>query len=760
MMIHPLSLASFASCITLLYFSVTVLRSNYRAYLNRAFSAMTFSWALIAFAYTFMYSARSWETLVFWKNVSSFGWFLIPGVTVHATFFLVKKSDTGRRWWIYPLMYLPACVFLAHELSGKSMVLGHVVRSFGGQGVTTGSPHWFIAFVVYGFTYFSASLGMVLRWMLATTIEKEKWQSRMILALGVTVLAVGSVTDGALPLLNINLIPPLAPVLIVLWLAALWIAIIRFDLFDLASAMVSTKLLESYDFYQTLMNNFTDIIWTMDRNLRLVFVSASAKNFLGYEPEEMMKLTLDRYITPESYAFTVEKMAGELARDGEPGQDPNRTVRADIQYVRKDGTRFWAEVHVKFIREGGVITGLLGISRDVSDRKNAEESLRTSQEKYRQLVEHAGDVIYQTDRHGIFTYVNPTVERISGWSWKDMVGNNFIEFVPPEYRDQMNRFYAEQYVSCAPRTYMEMPLIAKDGVVRLFGQNVQLLVENGRIVGFHGVARDVTDRKHFEDQLRQRNEIIERDLTNAQFIQQALLPAAPPRWDHLNIDFRFMPMEKIGGDFFSFTPLQEGGLGVFIGDVSGHGVSAALFLSLLKAETDHVCRTRGFSPRDYIAELNRDLITSMPGHFVTAIYGLFTRNSRTGGLDFTFANGGHPGPILYRRGAAAPELIAGHGTVLGKFRDMPVTDTTVSLEIGDRIFLYTDGIPESRARGGQYLGFDAISGIIREANRSDLGSTLDAIIERCDGFRGGLPQEDDIVLIGFEVAGAGSGERQ
>jgi len=79
--------------------------------------------------------------------------------------------------------------------------------------------------------------------------------------------------------------------------------------------------------------------------------------------------------------------------------------------------------------------------------------------------------------------------------------------------------------------------------------------------------------------------------------------------------------------------------------------------------------------------------------------------------------------------------------------------------MGDRIFLNTDGKPEIRACGGRHLCFDAIPGIIREATRSDLGSALDAIIERCDGFRGGLPQEDDIVFIGFEAARAGSGER-
>ncbi|HNR89339.1 MAG TPA: PAS domain S-box protein [Spirochaetota bacterium] len=756
-MAHVLSLISFTSFLTLLYFSVSVLRTNPHAYINRGFFAMTMSWVVIAFSYSFLYNPISMAHVPVWVRIASIGWFLVPGTTLHATFFLIKRDQIGLHWWIYPLMYLPACVYLIADAASDTIVLGHIVFAFGGPDAAGVPSPWFAAFVATSFVYFSASLGMIFYWFLRSLPGEEKRVAGSFLAVGLPVLAVGTVTDGLLPLMKLIIVPPLAPVLISVWIAWIWLAISRHQVLDITPAVVNRQFLASIDRHQMLMENFMDIVWTMNLDLRITFTSSSCLHLLGYTPEEMRGLLLNAYITPESFAKCASLLASELTNDSRSGSDPTRSIRMDVEYIRKDGTTFWAEVHAKFIRRGGAPVGLIGISRDISSRRLAEERLRHSEEKYRDLVEHANDIIYHCDINGITTYVNPTTERILGYANADMIGRHFLDVIPAEHRSAVAEHYRAQFLSRTTTTYHEVPVVSRDGSIVWFGQNVQLVADgNNRVQGFQGIARDITERKRIEDQLRKRTEIIERDLSNAQIIQRAMLPESAPAWDRLAIAYRYRPLDKIGGDFFSFTHLQEGGMGVFIGDVSGHGVSAALFLSLLKAETDHVCRAHGLKPHDFIERLNANLIPSMPHHFVTAIYGRFYVNPDTGRIELSFANGGHPNPIIHHRDSGIIETLDSHGPVIGKFPNAVFQNMKIDLRPGDRVFFYTDGIPESRNARNEYLGFDRLPSIIEYTANANLDDSLEAIIQTVGRFRGGLAQEDDMVLIGCEVRSGGA----
>jgi len=191
---------------------------------------------------------------------------------------------------------------------------------------------------------------------------------------------------------------------------------------------------------------------------------------------------------------------------------------------------------------------------------------------------------------------------------------------------------------------------------------------------------------------------------------------------------------------------------IFIGDVSGHGVSAALFLSLLKATADRACRRHGQSPREFIESLNRDLLENMPHYFVTAIYGYFSTAGMNGGsINFTFSKGGHPNPIIYRAATGDIDMLNCRGTILGKFDHVSFEEQTVTLQRGDRIFLYTDGLPETTNEENNIIGFNELPSLIRDVSAKDLGATLDAVIQSANSFRGSAKIEDDIVLIGCEV---------
>ena len=148
------------------------------------------------------------------------------------------------------------------------------------------------------------------------------------------------------------------------------------------------------------------------------------------------------------------------------------------------------------------------VIHDTGQRKRVEEALRESQERYRLLVTKANDIIYRTDVMGHFTFLNPVAMRILKYSEHDLLGRRFVELIHPDHREAAERFYGLQFVRRRPSTYYEFPALAQDGTEVWIGQNVQVLQEDGKVVGFQAVARDITGRKRVEKALLDNEECL------------------------------------------------------------------------------------------------------------------------------------------------------------------------------------------------------------------------------------------------------------
>ena len=136
-------------------------------------------------------------------------------------------------------------------------------------------------------------------------------------------------------------------------------------------------------------------------------------------------------------------------------------------------------------------------------------ALVASEARYRQMLDHATDIIYRTDPTGHVTAFNPVALRLMRYSESEMMGIHFLELVRPDSRERIARFYAQQVVEQIPSTYCEVPAVAKDGTELCLGHNVQLIVEDGQVVGFAAVARDITEFKRVEEQQRLLAAIVE-----------------------------------------------------------------------------------------------------------------------------------------------------------------------------------------------------------------------------------------------------------
>lgn len=262
---------------------------------------------------------------------------------------------------------------------------------------------------------------------------------------------------------------------------------------------------------------------------------------------------------------------------------------------------------------------------------------------------------------------------------------------------------------------------------------------------------EILVRKIIDRDLRSLNRAYEEDLNSARLIQESFLPDVPS-FPEGRMAYRYLPLKTVGGDFLSITALSEGGFGILIGDVIGHGLSAALITALAKVLSNKTCRFHAQEPGLYLRHLNVQVARYLPeAYYLTALFGRlkFTADD----AEFTFARGAHPHPLVYRTAAADAQWVESRGMPLGFDETAEYEAQTVRLAHGDRLFLLTDGFLESRNADREFLGFERMRIIMRDVCRKRLAldETLDAIIALVEDYRGGIPVGDDRVLLGVEI---------
>jgi len=469
-------------------------------------------------------------------------------------------------------------------------------------------------------------------------------------------------------------------------------------------------------------------------------------------------MRIEEFMAPSSVEVVLATLARELETEKRGDADPNRAVLMDIEIMRKDRSSVWSEVRVTFLRETGKPVGLIGVARDNTERRFAEEKLRRSEEQYRTILEAIEDGYYEVDLTGRYVFFNSAFCRMTGYSPDEILGKSFKDLMPEDTHKEIFKLFNQVYLEGVPERIMRNRFVRWDGTVRHAEGSVSLRYNSGgKKIGFCGIIRDITEQMEMEqalraseESLRKRNEAIEKDLLTAQLIQRSLISVKLPKLNWIKAGYRYLPLDAVGGDYFSMTPLREGGMSVFIGDVASHGVTAALYLSLVKATSERICRDCALQPSKFITRLNSELYGNMPLSFLTATYGVFGL-PQNGETPFAFSSAGHPLPILSRDCGGSVEYINSKGTLIGIFESLEFQERVVPMKKGDRIFLYTDGIPETMNEKNEILGYDYLPELFRHCYGTTLESTLDNIMEEINRFKGRTRLIDDIVLLGFEI---------
>jgi serine phosphatase RsbU (regulator of sigma subunit) len=259
------------------------------------------------------------------------------------------------------------------------------------------------------------------------------------------------------------------------------------------------------------------------------------------------------------------------------------------------------------------------------------------------------------------------------------------------------------------------------------------------------MRREIQAREQRLKQEAHARERIEQELHVARRIQQASLPEAVPVPEGWEITPRYRPAREVGGDFFDFLELEDGRLGVVVGDATGKGVPAALMMSTTCGMLRAVARASDYSPGEVLERVNEALTARIPSNmFVTCFYGVLDPKSGS----FTYANAGHDLPYVRHRGGDAEELRA-RGMPLGLMPGMGYEEKEITLQAGEAALFYSDGLVEAHDPKGEMFGFPRLRTFVAE--HGEEGSLVDLLLEELHSFvEEGWEQEDDITLLTLE----------
>ena len=265
---------------------------------------------------------------------------------------------------------------------------------------------------------------------------------------------------------------------------------------DLESA--KEELLDLEERYRAIFGRSLYCIYLHDFEGRFIDANEAALNFFGYTREELPSLSFSSLLAEDQLPKAFEALE-EIKQSG------SQEGFSEYKLKKKDGNYVWVETDGSLIYREGTPCAILGVARDITDRKKAEEALRQSEQRYRSLVDTAMDVIFSLSTEGIFQWLNPAFETITGWSRAEWLGKSFETIIHPDDLSFAIKLF-QGILQGEKAPIYELRILSKTGqyLTGQFTSNLQ--TQDGEIFEILGIARDISALKRVEDELKESEE--------------------------------------------------------------------------------------------------------------------------------------------------------------------------------------------------------------------------------------------------------------
>lgn len=504
------------------------------------------------------------------------------------------------------------------------------------------------------------------------------------------------------------------------------------------------QLKEEKSFLKILINSIPDIIFYKDMNKKYLGANKAFESHLGMQVNDFIGKT------------DMEILSQELAQKHMASDELILTSASSELFestnTMPDGKRIVIEtLKTPYFSDEGDLAGLIGIGRDITFHKDAEERIKASENRFRSITSSAIDAIISADKNGIIESWNPAASKIFGYTEEEALGQNLDIIIPKKYHKHHHAGMERVLYGGEKKAIgqiVEMEGQRKDQSI--FPVSLALSMWEGiDDMNFSGIIRDITKRKKDEAILLKANKRMESELNVGKDIQMSMLPLSFPAFperNEIDIYADLIPAREVGGDFYDFHFLDENHLYFAVGDVSGKGVPAALEMAVAKT----LLKSRAANDRSTASiltqvnnEIAKDNDTFM---FITVFIGVL--DIETGKL--VYSNAGHNTPFVIGPNGSIAVLEDLHGPVIGAMEGMTYKESEVIIDKDAIILCYTDGVTEAQNTKEAFYSTKRLVNLLENGKYDSTKSLTDLIIKSVNEFEEGTEQFDDITVLALQ----------
>ena len=506
---------------------------------------------------------------------------------------------------------------------------------------------------------------------------------------------------------------------------------------------VENALIESEERFHQMADMTGEWLWEQDAYGYYIYSSTAVYIILGMSPDELIGKHYSELLTSKDKS------------DSQINSTKHKPFFALCNHYRhKNGQIVITEsTGLPIINSEGELQKWRGVDRDVTAQKHYQDALIDSEKRTRLIVESALNAIVIMDSYGIIIDWNHHAEKMFGWSKKEAIGQRLEQLIVPQRFREHHLKGLEHYLRSGEgpvlNKLLEQTAVRRDGSEFPVELSISPLKLGNSFI-FSGFIHDITARKQTEKQIRQ-TEInlayTQSEMNIARRIQSGLFPSEAIKTDAFEIQGFCLPADQVGGDYFDYFFRDEENLDIIMADVSGHSIGPALFM----VETRSAIRTQAnwsSKPANTLGILNnllyQDLDTA--DYFITLFYLQYNTLSKK----LSFANAGHPPPLLLKQAELQCTELDAEGLILGVRKNICFEEKSMALESGDLILLYTDGLTEAENPAGEFFGLSPVCHILHQHASHSPQVIIEIIINQLKQFCQSESFKDDVTLMIFK----------
>lgn len=373
------------------------------------------------------------------------------------------------------------------------------------------------------------------------------------------------------------------------------------------------------------------------------------------------------------------------------------------------------------------------------------------------VINTAQAIIIGLDESGKVVLFNQHAEENTGWVEQEVIGSEFLgQFIPDNNQQEFKELITGMMsgeIEFADELETQMMISTGELIDVAWHTTTIINPQTNTPAMFLATGLNITDRKLAEAKLQEAHAEMEKiserlqdEVNLAAVLQQSILPEPEIELPGLEGYASLLTSTEVGGDYYDYYKVDGHNSVLLVGDVSGHGVAAGTMVRAAKAGVYPLINEGIYSPSEILNSLNETMLATAHRELLMTM-ACISIDGRNGNA--VFANAGHVLPYIWRNSEQKREMLEAGGLPLGQSKDFDYKTATVEwqLEVGDRIFMYTDGLPEEESPSGEAFGYERIEQILEECGDADQDFIREALMTSLEFHCQGSNYEDDVTIV-------------